>query len=167
MTKLHIPVAKLEDRKTQSKIVWQLNKGDDATNIVVVSRAKWAQGNGFQLLPLFDQAFRIMFDIQKYRLCHARAMTPQNDSGVRSREWRQDQVCWRMRHHCQRPIMMSKLNKLWLTLAKYSLPSQYLDPDEPKEGIVVLSPQLIRAEGREFAEKLEEDIGNTGRRWNF
>ena len=63
--------------------------------------------------------------------------------------------------------MISKLNKLWLTLAKYSLPSQYLDPDEPKEGIVVLSPQLIRDEGRGFAEKLEEDIGNTGRRWNF
>ena len=166
--KLSAPVASLVDHKIQAKIVWQIEKDQDSASVIVAKRLKLRQGNTFALLPMFREAFRIMFDVQGYKWCYSRAEVPRNDNGVRTGEdWRRKQVIWRMRHDSMRPIMMSRLNKLWLSLVPNSVPAQYVSDEYPKEGIIIFSPQLIRELGRETAQQLEEDIGETGRRWDF
>tara|TARA_Y100000592_G_scaffold36815_1_gene58374 strand:+ start:646 stop:1386 length:741 start_codon:yes stop_codon:yes gene_type:complete len=162
------PISLLVHHPTGTRVLWERHKGE-STSILVVDVLKFKQArNPFKMQKVVDKALDIIWNVQGYKSCFARAALPRNDKGVRQKEdWRMKDTVWRMRKDCQRPIYISKLMKLWLTLIKYSAPAQLVNENHSKDMIVILNPDILKQLPREEVQNIEESIGKTGRKWSF
>ena len=161
-----VPVSLLYHHPSHTRAIWQRTE-DDCASILVVDRPKHKQGNPYKLLPCLDKAFDLIFNQQNYKAIYSRASQPITDVGCRGKDWRMDLVAWKTRRNSVRPVMIPRLQALWLKLCRYSIPAQSLSEEYPSESIMILSPNELKKLNKESLQELDDVHGDARRKWRF
>ncbi|MDB4722191.1 hypothetical protein OAF65_10770 [Verrucomicrobiales bacterium] len=162
-----LPVSLLIHEPTRTRVLWQRTE-DDQASILIVDRPRHLQGNPYKLLPALDKAFDIIFNQQGYHSIFARAGKPIKDVGIRGgKDWRDTKVMWRTKSNSIRPVMIPKLQSLWLRLIKNCVPAKCFGSHYPETGIIILSPNELKELDKSALEELDALHGDAKRHWKF
>jgi len=164
--KERVPVCLLYHHPSHTRSVWQRTE-DDCASILMVDRPKHKQGNAYQMLPCLDKTFDIIFNNQGYKSIYARASAPTSDKGCRHRDWRMDLTAWKTRTNSVRPLLIPRLQALWLKLCRYSIPAKCVSDEYASEAILILSPKELKQLNKESLEELDDIHGDAKRKWKF
>ena len=164
--KSQIPVCMLVHQPTHTRVVWE-RSDDECANVLLVDRPRHLQGNPYKVMTCLDKAYEIIFNEQKYTSIYGRCAPPVKDVGTRNKEWRNTLKRWKSKAGSVMPVMLPRLQCMWLKVCKWSVPAKYISDEFPDEAILVLSPNELQNLDGEALDALDQIHGDSRRKWKF
>ena len=161
-----LPVFKIQEDTDDFKFVFEKGVGG-LGNIIQIDWDQDSQGNFFRLQRHLKIVEQFLFGDCGFKSFTGRAGVPKDDTGVKaSNDWRMKMTDWRRHRKTGEMIRIPRLMKMWLH-CRWMVPEQLLSDNGGKWALRWLSPFELRKMSAESLAELDEEFGNSKRRWKF